>query len=94
MLLITKQYFFDSFYTLILIVLTVLLTFYLVKIFSIRWNQLTNQEKNKLRIIVEFKKNVFILINAIAFAKKNLFNLNNIPRFGVDHEHFNKKVGY
>ena len=62
MLLLIKQYVFDIFCTLILIALTILFIFYFVRIFSIRWNQLTNQEKNKLKTIMEFKKNVSIFV--------------------------------
>ena len=91
MLLLIKQYVFDSFYTLILIVLTILFIFYLVEIFSIRWNQLTNQEKNKLKTMAEFKKNVSMFIEAISLTKKNLFNLKDILKFGAIIEYFNKK---
>ena len=54
MLLIFKYKIFDGLYSSILFVITILFIFYLVEIFTIRWNQLTNQEKNKLRTIVEF----------------------------------------
>ena len=51
MLLIYKQSSINTLNYLILIVINTLLTFYIVEIFSIRWNQLTNQEKNKLQTL-------------------------------------------
>ena len=91
MLLLLKSDVFDRLYSSILIALTILLIFYLIEIFSIRWNQLTNQEKNKLKTIVELKKNVLILLEAISLAKKDFFNLNNFLKFGRNNENLNKK---
>ena len=91
MLLLLKSNVFDRLYSSILIALTILFIFYLVEIFSIRWNQLTNQEKNKLKTIVEFKKNVSKLIEAIYLARKDFLNSNNILKFGRKNENLNKK---
>ena len=91
MLLLFKSDVFDRLYSSILIALTILLIFYLIEIFSIRWNNLTNQEKNKLKTIVELKKNVLILLEAISLAKKDFFNLNNFLKFGRNNENLNKK---
>ena len=65
--------------------------FYLVEIFSIRWNQLTYQEKNKLKTFVELKKNFATLIEAISLARKDFLNLNNSFRFRRNNENLNKK---
>ena len=62
MLLILKHNSFDTLYSSIFIVITTLLTFYKVEIFSIRWNQLTDQEKNKLKTLEELKKNLSIFL--------------------------------
>ena len=91
MLLLLKSNIFDTLYSSILIALTILLIFYLVEIFSIRWNQLTNQEKNKLKTIVELKKNVLTLMEAISLARKDFFNSNNFLKFGRNNENLNKK---
>ena len=91
MFLLFKKDFFDSLYSSILIVITFLFVFYLVEIFSIRWNQLTNQEKNKLKTVVEFKKNVSTLFDAISLARNDFFNLNNNLKFGRNKENLNKK---
>ena len=91
MLLLVKNNIFDIFYSSILIVLTILFIFYLVEIFSIRWNQLTNKEKDKLKTVVELKKNISSLIEAISLARKDFLNSNNITKFGRKNENLNKK---
>ena len=65
--------------------------FYLSEIFSIRWNQLTDKEKNKLKTIVELKKNVSTLMEAISLARKDFFNLNNLLKLGKNNKNLNKK---
>ena len=91
MLLLIKNNDFDPLYSSILIAITILFIFYLVEIFSIRWNQLTNQEKNKLKTILELKKNVSKLLEAISLARKDFFNSNNFLKFGRKYENLNKK---
>ncbi len=91
MLLFFKKTVFNGVYSSILIVITILFIFYLVEIFSIRWNQLTSQEKNKLKTIVEFKNNILKLIDAISLASKDFLNLKNILKFGRKNENLNKK---
>ena len=68
-----------------------LFIFYLVEIFSIRWNQLTNQEKSKLKTIVEFKKNVSMLLEAISITIIDFFKKINFLQFGRNNENLNKK---
>ena len=91
MFLFVKHNVFDILNSSILIFVTILLTFYLVEIFSIRWNQLTNQEKNKLKTIVELKKNLSIFSEAISLARKDFLNSNNILKFGRNNKNLNKK---
>ncbi len=91
MLLLVKKNVFDYLYSSILIVITTLFIFYLVEIFSIRWNQLTNQEKSKLKTIVEFKKNVSTFMEAITLTTKHFFNSYSIFKFGRNNENLNKK---
>ncbi len=91
MILLVKHNFFDGLYSLILIAATILFIFYLVEIFTIRWNQLTNQEKNKVKTISQFKKNISIFLDAIYLARKNFLNLKNTLTFGRNNENFNKK---
>ena len=91
MLLIVKNNVFDDLYSLVLIFITTLFIMYFVEIFSIRWNQLTDNEKSKLKTVVELKKNVSLLIKAISVARKDFLNLNNILKFGRKNENLNKK---
>ena len=91
MLLIFKQNSFNTLYSSIFTVITTLLIFYVVEIFSIRWNQLTNQEKNKLKTLDELKKNLSIFLKAISLARKDFLNSNNILKFGRKNENLNKK---
>ena len=91
MLLIYKQNSFNTLNYLIFSVITTLLTFYIVEIFSIRWNQLTNQEKNKLKTLDELKKNLSIFLKAISLARQDFLNSNNILKFGRNNENLNKK---
>ena len=91
MLLLVKKNVFDNLYSLTLIVMTILFVFYLIEIFSIRWNQLTNTEKNKLKTLVELKKNVLKIIEAISLARNDLLNLTNILKFERKNENLNKK---
>ena len=91
MLLIVEHSIFDNIYFSTLVATTILLTFYLVEIFSIRWNQLTNQEKSKLQTIAEFKKNLSIFSGAISLARKDILNSNNIFKFSRKNENLNKK---
>ncbi len=74
MLLIYKQNSFNILYSSIFTVITTLMTFYIVEIFSIRWNQLTNEEKNKLQTLEELKKNLSIFLKAISLAKQDFLN--------------------
>ena len=91
MLLIFKHNNFDTLIYSIFTVITILLTFYLIEIFSIRWNQLTNQEKNKLKTLEELKKNLSIFLKAISLARQDFLNSNNILKFGRKNENLNKK---
>ena len=91
MLLLFKHNGLDTLYSSIFTLISILLGFYLVEIFSIRWNQLTSQEKNKLQTLEEFKKNLFIFIKAISLARQDFLNSNNILKFGRKNENLNKK---
>ena len=91
MLLLVKNKVFDNLYSLILIFITLLFILYLLEILSIRWNQLTNKEKNKLKTVVEFKKNVSKIIDAILLARNDFFSSINILKFERNNENLNKK---
>ena len=91
MILILKHNFFGNLYSSVLLIITILFFLNLIEIFSIRWNQLTNQEKNKLKTLVELKKNISTLIQAISLARSDFWNSINILKFGTKNENLNKK---
>ena len=91
MLLIFKHNSFDTLYFSIFTAITSLIIFFIVEIFSIRWNQLTNQKKTKIKTLEELKKNLSIFRKAISLASKDFLNSNNILKSGRKNENFNKK---
>ena len=91
MILIVKDRTYNNFYSSILVFITILFTFYIVEIFSIRWNQLTIQEKNKLKTFVEFKKNLSKFLEAISLLFKKNLNLNNIFKVNKNNKNLIKK---
>ncbi len=91
MLLLLKHNVLDTLYSSIFTVISILIIFYLIEIFSIRWNQLTNQEKDKLKTVEELKKNISIFLKAISLGRKDFLNSNKILKFGEKNENFNKK---
>ena len=91
MILLISRNVFNNLYSLTLIATTILFIFYFVEIFSTRWNQLTSKEKNKLKTLVELKKNVSMIIEAISLARKDFLNSNDILKFGRNNENLSKK---
>ena len=91
LLLIFRQNFFNTLSSSILIFISILSTFYLLEIFSIRWNQLTDKEKNKLMTLVELKKNLLTLAKAISFLWKDFLNFFIILKFEKNNENIIKK---
>ena len=72
----------ESFFVIILL-LTLLVVLYVVELFLSRWNQLTDNEKNKLTTFLELKNNLSKIFEAIFlgvgnFAKPlNFFNFDS-----------------
>ncbi len=81
-ILIIKNKTIGESFLLIFILLTILITLYVLEIFLSRWNQLTDKEKNKLTTFLEFKNNLSKIFEAInlgysSFTKPFNFNGNN-----------------
>ena len=92
MVLLIKHDVFDTLYFLtLIIIITILFNFYLLELFTVRWNQLTNQEKTNLKSILELKKNLSIFSEAISLARKDVLNSNNIFKFGRKNKNLNIK---
>ena len=71
-LLIIKNKTVDESFVLIFLLFTGLIVLYLVELFTSRWNQLTDKEKNKLTTFLEFKNNLSKILEAINLGAKNL----------------------
>ena len=90
-ILIIKNNLFDNSFIAISLLVTALFLFYLVEIFSSRWNQLTDQEKSKLTTLVEFKKNISKISEAITLAVRNFKNSLNFFKIGRKNKNLNTK---
>ena len=87
-ILIIKNKIIDESLIVIFFLLTLLAVIYLVELFSSRWNQLTDKEKNKLTTFLEFKKNLSIILEAINFGFSNFTKVKIFPNFNGK----NKKI--
>ncbi len=90
-ILIIQNKLFDNSFIAIYLLVTTLFVFYLVEIFSFRWNQLTDQEKSKLTTVMEFKKNLAKISEAITLAVRNFKNSLNFFKFDRNNENLHKK---
>ena len=89
--LIIKNRLFDNSFLIINFLLTVLIIFYSVEIFSSRWNQLTDKEKNKLTTLGEFKKNLSKIMESITLGLSNFKNSLNFLKIDKTIAKNNKK---
>ena len=89
--LIIKNRVFDNSSLIINLLLTALIIFYSVEIFSSRWNQLTDKEKNKLTTLGELKKNLSKIRESITIEVGNFKNIMNFPKIDKAIENNNKK---
>ena len=71
LILIIKNKSVDESFFLIFLLFTALIFLYLLELFSSRWNQLTDKEKNKLTTFLEFKNNLSKILEAINLGVKN-----------------------
>jgi len=79
----------ESFFVIFL--LTVLVIFYLVELFSSRWYQLTDNEKKKLTTFLEFKNNFSKILEAINLGVKNFAKPLNLFNFGSNNQNTSPK---
>ena len=70
----------------IFLLFTVLVVLYLMELFSSRWNQLTDKEKNKLTTFLEFKNNLSKILEAINLGVKNFTKPLNFFNFDSNNE--------
>ena len=80
----------ESFFVIFLLI-TVLVVMYLVELFSFRWNQLTDKEKNKLTTFLEFKSNFSKVLDAINLGVRNFIKPLNFFNFDSNNEKITSK---
>ena len=90
-ILIIKNKTLDESFFVILLFLTILVIFYLVEVFSSRWHQLTDKEKNKLTTFLEFKNNLTKILEAINLGVKNFAKPLNLFNFGISNQNTSPK---
>ena len=90
-LLIIKYKTIDGPFFAIFLLSTVLVLLYLWEIFSSRWNQLTDKEKNKLTTFLELKSNLSKLLEAINLAARNLIKPLTLFNFDNHNQNISQK---
>ena len=75
----------------IFLLITVLVFMYLVELFLLRWNQLTDKEKNNLTTFLEFKNNLSKILEAINLGVKNFAKPLNFFNFGSNNKNTSLK---
>ena len=90
-ILIIKNKTLNESFFLIFLLFTVLIIFYLLEIFSFRWNQLTDKEKNKLTTFLELKNNLSKILVAINLGVKNSAKPLNLFNFGSNNQNSSPK---
>ena len=85
-ILIIKNRSIDQTLSIIFLLFIVLISFYLIEIFSSRWNQLTDKEKNKLTTFLVFKNNLSKLLEAINLGLRNFSKSLNIFNFDKNNQ--------
>ena len=83
MLILKNKTIGESFF-IIFALFTVIVCIYLVEIFSTRWNQLTEKEKNKLTTFLELKNNLTKILEAINLGASNFPKLLNFLKFNLN----------
>ena len=90
-ILIVKNKTINESILLIFLLITVLVSMYLVELFLFRWNQLTDKEKNKLATFLEFKNNLSKILEAINLGVRNLTKPLNFFNFNSNNEKIEPK---
>ena len=80
-ILIIKNKSIDETFFVVFILFTGLVVLYLLELFSFRWYQLTDKEKNKLTTFLEFKNNIYKILEATNLGFKNLIKPFNFLNF-------------
>ena len=90
-ILIIKNKTIDESFFVIFFLLWILLILYLLELFSLRWHQLTDKEKNKLTTFLEFKNNLTKLFEASNLGFRNLIKSFNFLNFDKNDQNMSTK---
>ena len=91
LILIIRNKTIDESMIFIFLLLALLVVLYLLEIFSSRWNQLTDKEKNKLITFMEFKNNLLKIFEAINLGVKNFAKPLKILNFDKNNQNISQK---
>ena len=91
LLLIIKNKTINESFLITVLLFTTLFVFYLIEIFSSRWNQLTDNEKNKLTTFLEFRNNLSKILEAINLGIRNFTKHLNFFNFKRDNQNITLK---
>ena len=89
--LIIKNKTIDESIFLIFLLFSVLVVLYLIELFSSRWNQLTDKEKNKLTTFLEFKNNLSKILEAFGLGVKNFIKFLDFLNFDKNNQNISPK---
>ena len=90
-ILIIKNKTISEIFFVIFLILTILVFLYLSELFLSRWNQLTDNEKNKLTTFLEFQNNVTKIIEAINLGVSNFTKPLNFFNFDKNNQNTSPK---
>ena len=91
LILIIKNRTINEPFFVISLLIAVLVFMYLIEIFLFRWNQLTDNEKNKLTTFLEFKNNISKILEAINLGFVNFTKPLNFFNFGINNKNTTQK---
>ena len=90
-ILIIKNKTLDESSLFVIVLYSALIFFYIAELFSSRWNQLTDKEKNKLTTFLQFKNNISKILEAINVGVKNSAKTLNLFNFGSNNQNISSK---
>ena len=91
LILIINNKIIDKSFFVIFLLLTIIVILYVVELFSSRWNQLTDKEKNKLKTFLEFKNNLSKTLKAINLGLSNSTKTLNFFNFVGNNQKISPK---
>ena len=90
-ILIIKNKTIDESFSLIVFLLTVLIVLYVVELFLSRWYKLTDKEKKKITTFLEFKNNLFKILEAINLFFRDFVKPFSFFSFGSNNQNASPK---